>query len=419
MGNAVTEIVRITDMKAPILTDAQKQLLEYTSAHPVTLTADAVMQAAKAQTGLSDFGDMSFLPRLELWMSAADADENLSSAGRASVFGLAFRFARARLELEALIRRHPDIENVELEPPVIVAGLPRSGTTYTLQLLGSDVRLRSLQHWEGVRPVADPYIVDGKDTRFELAEAEWIEADAISPIAKLTHEFTPDHITEDIELTSTDFGGYYIEWFANVPQWRDYQLSHDPAPWLGYMRRAIKALVWQRGPNRWVGKCPQHMEQLPAVSKAFPGAYLVINHRDPVASIQSAITMMGYSARFTQKRPDLDQIAEYWIDRYERLLRRCVQDRDALDPDHVYDLYFHKLMADPLGEMKAIYDQAGIPFDDQTHASFRQAVEKNQRGKHGQLVYDLRGDFGLEPAKIRDRFSFYFERFPEIRAEID
>jgi hypothetical protein len=76
-------------------------------------------------------------------------------------------------------------------------------------------------------------------------------------------------------------------------------------------------------------------------------------------------------------------------------------------------------MADPLGEMKAIYDQAGIPFDDQTHASFRQAVEKNQRGKHGQLVYDLRGDFGLEPAKIRDRFSFYFERFPEIRAEID
>jgi len=418
MGNAVTEIVRITDMRAPILTDAQKQLLEYTSAHPVTLTADAVMQAAKTQTGLSDFGDMSFLPRLELWMSAADADENLSSAGRASVFGLAFRFARARLELEALIRQHPNIENVELEPPVIVAGLPRSGTTYTLQLLGSDVRLRSLQHWEGVRPVADPYIVDGKDTRFELAEAEWIEADAISPIAKLTHEFTPDHITEDIELTSMDFGGYYIEWFANVPQWRDYQLSHDPAPWLGYMRRAIKALVWQRGPNRWVGKCPQHIEQLAAVDRAFGSAFIIINHRDPVASLQSIMTGVAYAARIQRKRVDMQEIASYCIDRYERMLRRCVRDRDQLHPDRCYDLYFHDLMNDPFGRLEEIYTKSGVPFDGETRAAFNRAIEDNKRGKHGQLEYDLRGDFGLDPADVRKRFDFYFERFPRVQVEV-
>ena len=412
------EKVRIPDMRNPVLTDVQRQLVEYTTTHPVTLSAQAVIDAAKAQTGLDHFGDPSFMPRLETIMAAADADKNLAPAGRAGFFGLAVRFLRARLELEHFISKHPEIEDVQLAPPIIDAGLPRSGTTFTLQLLAADPRMRSLQHWEGLRPVADPYIKDGKDIRYELAEKEWIETDAISPIAKLSHEFTPDHITEDIELTSADFGGYYFEWFANIPAWRDYQYAHDPAPWLNYLRRAIKALVFQRGPNRWVGKCPQHMEQLLAVSTALEGSYLVINHRDPVASIQSAITSQAYASRLTHTSVNRERIADYWIDRYERLLRGCVRDRDLIAQDRCYDVYFHKLMADPFGELQAIYENAGIPFDDQTRAAFQQAIDENKRGKHGQLAYDLREDFGIDPNEIRERFSFYFDRFPEVQVEV-
>ena len=111
-------------------------------------------------------------------------------------------------------------------------------------------------------------------------------------------------------------------------------------------------------------------------------------------------------------------IATYWIDRYERLLRGCVRDRDLIDQDRCYDLYFHKLMSDPFGELQAIYEKAGIPFDDQTRAAFQRAVDENQRGKHGQLGYDLREDFGIDPNEIRERFSFYFDRFPEVQVEV-
>jgi len=103
------EKVRVPDMRNPVLSDVQRQLLEFTDANPVTLSAEAVIGAAKAQTGLDYFGDLGFMPRLELIMSAADADENLSSAGRAGFFGLAVRFVRARLELEDYIRKHPEI----------------------------------------------------------------------------------------------------------------------------------------------------------------------------------------------------------------------------------------------------------------------------------------------------------------------
>ncbi len=412
------EKIKITDLAHPVLSELQQQVMAHAAANPVTLSADAVMAAAKAATGLSDFGAMDFLPRLEQWMQACEADTGLTPLGRGALFGLALRFASARLQVEDLIRRHPEIEDVELEPPLVIAGLPRSGTTYAVQLMGADPQLRSLPHWEGVRPVAEPFIVDGKDTRFDLAAAEWAQSDALLPLGKMIHEFAPEHITEDIELTSMDFGGYYIEWLAHVPQWRDYQLSHDPTPWLRYLRRAIQAVVWQKGPNRWVGKCPQHMEQLKAVEAALPGAFIVINHRDPVASIQSAMTASAYGARLTRTSVDRDQITEYWIDRYERLLRRCVEQHDALDPDRVYDLYFHELMADPMGQMEAIYAKAGVRMGEASRAAFTQAIGENQRGKHGQLAYDLRGDFGLDPAEIRKRFAFYYERFPQVRIEV-
>ena len=203
-----------------------------------------------------------------------------------------------------------------------------------------------------------------------------------------------------------------------MPEWRDYQFANDMTPVYHYVRKAMQLLSWQKGPNRWVTKCPQHMEQLLTVKSAFPDSYIVINHRDPVASIQSAITGIAYGARLTRTRVDMDAIAEYWIDRYERLLRACVRDRDQLDPAQSYDLYFHELMADPFGQLEQVYQGAGVTFDQQTRDAFQQAIDHNKRGKHGQLVYNLREDFGIDPAAIRERFAFYYNRFPEVRIEV-
>jgi hypothetical protein len=34
------------------------------------------------------------------------------------------------------------------------------------------------------------------------------------------------------------------------------------------------------------------------------------------------------------------------------------------------------------------------------------------------MVYDLRGDFGLDPGALYQRFAFYFEAFPQIDREV-
>jgi hypothetical protein len=110
-------------------------------------------------------------------------------------------------------------------------------------------------------------------------------------------------------------------------------------------------------------------------------------------------------------RIDLPALADYWIDRVERLLRACVRDRDRLPADRALDVLFHDFMADDLGTVERIYDRADLPMTDDARAAMTGFLAENRRGKHGSVVYDLRGDFGVDPDAVRRRFAFYLDRF--------
>jgi hypothetical protein len=100
----------------------------------------------------------------------------------------------------------------------------------------------------------------------------------------------------------------------------------------------------------------------------------------------------------------------------ERLLRACVRDRDKVPAERSLDVPFHEFMADDVGIVERIYAPAGLAMTPEARAELDAHMIENPRGKHGQLVYDLRADFGLDPAEVRKRFDFYFERFP-VRVE--
>lgn len=416
---AVGEKVRITDLAAPVLLENQAAAIAWAEANPVVVSEDAILAEAQRQAGLTDFGENGFRARLHALVAAINADTDLNELGRRSCFDALVRYLRNKLDVEDVIRRHPEIEQIMLDPPVLIAGLPRSGTTFLQQIMSADPRLRPLPYWEAIRPVAAPYIVDDVDTRWQRAQDAWEEMDRISPFVKMIHEFTPDHMSEDVELIDIDLGTYTLEWLAHLPGWRDYQHTHDMTPCLAYLSRVERVMTWQTGGSRrWVTKCPQHMERLAGLHSVYPDATFLIMHRDPVASIQSAITAIGSGSRLTRRTVDLQAIADYWIDRYVSLLQGCVAQRDALDESRSLDMYFHDLMADPKAALAPAYDKAGLPFDREAQAAIDVALSANQRGRHGQLVYDLRADFGLDPADVRKRFDFYFDRFPGVRVEV-
>lgn len=414
--------IRIEDLTQPVLDEGQKAALAHADSLEVDLSIGAVQAAAHEQTGLDDWGPDDWQERLGVWFDEMNADDNRTNLGRLTLFHDAVRYAKTRLRIRALLAAHPEIHEQKIERPIIVVGLPRSGTTHLVNLIAADQRLRSMPLWEGQEPVPDPEEKpgpDGVDPRWTRCNAIWERMRAASPLIAAMHPMEPDHIHEELEFMLPDFTSYNLEWIAQAPRWRDYYLSHDQTPhYQGALLTGLKILQWVKPRERWVLKCPQHLEQLGPLMQTFPDATIVMTHRDPISVIQSAITMMTYSARINYRHVDPQWYLEYWHDRVHRLLTASVRDRALLPSDRTVDVPFHEFMADDLGMIDKIYEVAGLPMTKEARAQLAGYIEAHPRGKHGQVVYDLRADFDAEPAALREIFDFYFEQFP-VRVEVE
>jgi Sulfotransferase family len=407
--------VRIDDLRSPRLDAGQQSALAYVATLDVTFDEERLLDRARARTGCDDFGSLDFLPRLRAMIDAVESDTGLGPLGRLAILQRTERLLTSRLLVEDMLRRHPEIAKIELAAPIIVIGLPRSGTTHLVNLIASDTRLRSLPYWESLEPVplpGDGPTRDGVDPRFVRCWRDYDAQMRMVPLLSAMHHQEPTAIEEEIELEDLDFASYTLEWLARVPRWRDFYLGLDQGVHYAYMKKVLQVVTFLRGPTRWVLKSPQHLEQIPALLATFPDATFAITHRDPVAVIQSAATMLAYGDRMRRAEIESEALAAYWIDRVDRLLRACVRDRDLLPADRTVDVLFHEFMHDDVGTVERIYDRAHLPLTEEARRRLDAFMAEHPRGKHGALTYDLRGDFGLDPELVRARFDYYFERFP-------
>ena len=414
MGSGTAEL-RFDDLTAPRLSDVQRQILEHTERRRVDLDIERMVEEAIAEAGVDDFADTDgFWERVKAYVGAIEADDGLTQLIRGTLRQRVVRLLRNRLSLTELLKRHPEIESIPIEKPFIVVGMPRSGTTHLVNLLAADPRRRALPYWESQEPLPIPGNgpdVFGVDPRYRRAKNEHDAMMVSAPVTAAMHDRFPEAIEEEIEILDLDFAAYVLEWHARVPGWRDFYLGLDQARHYGYMKTVLQALTFLRGPRTWVLKSPQHCEQLRPLMATFPDATVAFTHRDPVAVVQSTITMMAYSDRLRRRSIEPQWLLEYWTDRVERLLSACVRDRDTVPTDRSIDIAFHHLNGHEIGLLEDLYSRAGVDLTSKARKAFQAYLDSNPRGKHGAVHYDLQGHFGISPDDLRARFAFYFDRF--------
>jgi hypothetical protein len=413
--------VRIDDLREPRRHAEEQELYEFALGMTVDLDAGGLLAQARADTGLSDFGDATLVERLAAQVDAAEADRGLSGLGRYIVRARLLGLLKARLRFEDFLLRHPEARDVVLEPPVIVVGLPRSGTTHLVNLLAADSRFRSMPWWEAVEPtpvLGDGPGRDGMDPRYIRCLAAYETSRRVAPLTSIMHDRPPWSIEEECELVDLDLCSYVLEWHARVPLWRDHYLGLDQEVHYAFLRQELQVLTYLRGPHRWVLKTPQHLEQLGPLMRTFPDATIAFTLRDPVAVLQSAITMLAYGDRLRRVTIEADELAAYWIDRIERLLRAALRDSDLIPAGQRVDVEFGEFMTDDIAMATKILDCAGLEVTDRCRAELTAYLAGNPRSKEGRVIYDLRGDFGVDPGDLYERFAFYFDAFPQITREV-
>ncbi|WP_253851582.1 sulfotransferase [Mycobacterium sp. 1423905.2] len=379
------------------------------------LDADALHARASADTGLSDFGPTDYRERLDVYLAALRDIDGMHGAGVVNFYGQLLQVLKNRLLLTDLLNRHPEINDIKLRPPVVIAGLPRTGTTHLHNLLATPSTFRTMPYWESVEPFPMPNELglqpDPRRTRMDVAVSV---LNTVMPHFALMHEMTTDHVHEEIQLLANDVSTMLLETLAEVPAWRDYYQAHDQTPHYAYLATQLKAMQFLRGGRRWLLKSPQHLEQVRVLDQVFPDCVVVFTHRDPVPVALSMIAMITYSARMHRSPVPVERIARYWVDRLEQMLNVLVADRDAIGPERSIDIRFDDFMSDELGVAERVYALAGEPFTAAVHDAITEYLAGHRRGRLGNVETSW-GTFGLDEKNLQTRFAPYVERFLAIK----
>jgi len=408
--------IRIDDLANPQFAPDVVEMMQAVApmAQAIPWSLDAALEQAASEAGLDNFGEDIYSEPLTVFLRGAKQEAGLSPMGEVTVWGQVLQFLKNRLLIEEAYRQQPELSDQVIERPIVIAGLPRTGTTHLHNLISSDPALYFLPWWESLEPLPPLDELEGEagvDPRWQRAAEGIAMRDRLMPHFKRMHDMWPEHAHEEIHLLAIAGSTMFFETLAPSESWREYYCGTDQTPWYDYMARVLRVIQSRRpGGGRWILKSPQHLEQFAPLNRVFPDATFVLTHRDPVSITASFATMATYSARLSQSVVDPGRVGGYWARRIEAMLRACVEDRESLPSERSIDVRFHEFMQDDLATVAKIYALAGQPLTSAAHEAMDAFMREHPRGKHGRIRYDL-ADFGIDRGERRAALDFYVRRF--------
>ncbi len=374
-----------------------------------SLKPESMLKAARRRTGLSDFGDESFMEGLQVLARSLDEEASLHPFGRFVARDRLVGFLSVRLKVQALVKQHPEILQEQIKAPLVIAGLQRTGTTMLHRLLAADPDTRAMLSWESI----DPTPVDLKpgqvDPRFKKAQLAEKALKYMAPEFFSIHPVEASAPEEDILLLEYSFSSDVPESMYYVPSYGEWLKQQDMTGAYEYLKLLLQLLQWQRGAERWVLKTPSHLGKLDVLLKVFPDAKIIQTHRDPSKTTASFSSMVTHGSGVFSDVVDAHERGLLWLNKNADMLRSAQRVRQQ-QPAAFIDVYYADLMRDPMTEVQRIYDFAGIPLTDAARRAMDESRRVNKKDRHGKHKYTLE-EFGLTPELVDEKYAGYRQAF--------
>lgn len=385
-------------------------LLESTGIRSVRLDAGRILDQAETSTGHA-LDDPLARTGLETLVTSLNEEANLNLFGRFALRNFLRRTAEARLNVERALSSLDEKTQPEIREPVIIIGMPRSGTTILHALLHFDRNHRAPLSWECLLPFPAPRAEDYEScTREATIRREFEQIFRLVPDFKKKHYMEADSPQECIAITALNFISYQFLAMAYAPTYYEWFMSADHSQNLRWHRKFLGFL--QSGgvvSPRWLLKSPVHMMRLQAVFDVYPDAKVIATHRDPARVVPSTASLISsmrslYSDDEDTKRTGREQLST-WSDYLDRFLT----DRQRLDKEaQIVDVQFETFNQDQLSVVDSLYERFGWNLHPEDRKRMQQFLDEQPRGKHGVHEYSLE-EFGLQPDELKTRFADYFE----------
>lgn len=371
------------------------------------LDPESLLRDARRRARLDDFGDGRFRAGLDALVGAFEARDGAHAFGRIFFREYCVRLLVNRLKIEDDLKRHPEILGVPVPRPLIITGLPRSGTTFLHRLMSEDPAGRTMLFWEALEPSPAPTREAYRtDPRIARARRSMALLYRLSPRLATAHEFEAESPEEDNNLFAHGFAAGILGFMFDVPDYVRWLDRQNLEPGYRSMKRQLQLLSWKYRGDYWVLKAPAHLFGLDALLAVFPDANLVVTHRDPRQVIPSICSLAAGFRGILTDRLDLRRLGDEFVQAMAAGPGRALAARATADPARFHDVAYSRLTADPIGTVRDACRHFGYDFTPEYEARARRWLAQNPQHKHGVHRYRL-DDFGLDAATVDRHFAAY------------
>jgi hypothetical protein len=383
------------------------------AAELISLEPNAMIEASRRVTGLSDFGeriDGDWRGRLEGLVASLDAEADLNVMGRLQVRQEILRCLQSRLYLTKKITDQPEIVNEGIIEPLIITGTGRSGTSITLELLSQDADALAPIAWKAFHPTDD---LGDKETLLRLTECEqdlWMD---VCPQMAAIHELRSDIPDECIGVQKPSFGGM-LWWVLHDVQ----TFPMDPEAAMKYQKVVMQLMQYEhrkkhasKNAPHWVLKTPTYLPMLDLVFSMYPDAWIILNHRDPLKTVPSGMSTFAATRYMRSDREGSEQLLELAGNARNDMMMDVYRRREAGElPERFIDLHFSDLMSDPVKALEGVYRQSGKHFSQDYRHAITEYLAQKPKGKHGKHRY-LPEDWGMNTETLETQAEAYMQSY--------
>jgi hypothetical protein len=370
-----------------------------------------IIESARKVTGLTDVGDPQALEGLEILVDATNEEARLSAAGavrwRENLIGIMVN----RLRIVDYLKRKPELLQRPIDKPMFVFGLPRTGTTLTINLLSADPMRRCLLRWEALNPV--PPARNGElhtDLRCGAMRQQLHAMLQIAPQIAAAHFEEADSPTECQYAMQLSFCAEIFDSMLNIPSYGDWLLNKASYRHAFEFHKQLLQLLQEHNGGRWTLKNPWHPLFLDDLTAVYPDAQLVMTHRDPAEVVGSACGLLRLVRPMYSDQVGMGEIAQTLLQTFDLMIERQNAYRERHGESSIYDIQYLDQLRDPVGTMRRLYAHFEEPLSPEAEAQMTRLAQENPQHKHGKHVYALE-EFGLDAAGVRKRYRDYIERF--------
>lgn len=373
----------------------------------------ALLDAASARAGLTDFGDPWFFEPMDRYLAAANAEAQLTADGFAGQTEVVVKGLVSRLRMVEDIRRHPEILEEKVEVAGLILGLPRTGSTIFHRLLASAPGMTAIRWFEAQNYAPFPGEQPGDPAeRRAYAHAMidgWLQ---LSPELASIHPLDPDSPDEEIIVLGQMFVSTMIEGMSYVPSFAQWLNTYDQSRGHEDLKTILAYLQWQDPARRgckWVLKSPSHLCYTEIAARAFPDAVLIMTHRDPLDVVPSFASMEAALYKLSSTVTD-QQAGRFWGKRLAEWMHRFEAARGGIGEDRFIDIDYRDVGKDPLGQARRVLERMGIGNAEGLDQVLTEFLEGNKREQRPLHDYSLER-FGLNADEICSDFADYRSRY--------